>query len=357
MNVLGSLSKHQRRLISAQLVKQGLSSTVKVSNTYENDKKEFEKNLNRIACSYYNFKLSHNGLISYKQFENCNRTIKNKSLMNLLNYNPFNDENQTSSKPFDPALGFLPSERELKRGLSEKQSKECKKMCNKLIYYSVNRKFKSKSSGSYNFKIAFLTLTAPESTENYQFLKAFELFCDYLRRTANCVFVWKKELGSKSGKLHVHLLINNFIPYYIVDWKWKRLLISQGVIWPKNDKGKDTSSHYRIELPRNAKSAGGYISKYMSKIDYVSDNIGYLWGKSKVLSDCKENVLIEGEVDNDEIYNIYSKYKTIGTEYVKICLVDLLKINKIAPELYNIFKAQFYDFQSRISLPQRFQSV
>lgn len=357
MENLGSLSKHQRRLISQQLLKIKDNKSRVPENSYLSEKAEFESQLNKIATSYYNFKLSHNGIISYKGFENCSRRTSVKSLLNLKNVNPFDIPEFDSSKPFDSCLGFLPSEKEIKRQLTEKQSREIKKYCNKLCYYSSERHFFSKSSGKYKFKAAFLTLTAPESTTTSQFLKAFDYFLDYLRRTANCTYVWKKEFGSKNGKLHVHILLNNFIPYYIVDWKWKRLLVSQGVEWPKNNNGQDTKSHYRIEIPKSAKSVGGYISKYMSKIDYIAEEIGYLWGKSKVLQECKEVVLIEGDVNNDELFKLYSKFKTVGTEWVKICLVDLRKIVNLAPELFLVFEKQFFEFQSKISLPQRFQTV
>ena len=354
---LGNMSKADRAKYSALLLKKKERKEKTQTQNTTQQKQEFETQLNRIALSYYNFKLTHTGIVSYKGFDNCTRHISSKSLINLKNYNPDNENNMFSNIPFDSCLGYLNSEKEVKRQLTEKQSKEVKKYCNKLSYYSGIREFKSRKSGNYKFKVSFLTLTAPTDTEIPQFLKAFELFLDYLRRTANCVYVWKKEFGKKGEKLHVHIMLNNFIPYYIVDWKWKRLLIAQGVNWPTNEKGKQTSSHYRIEIPKNPKQVGGYLSKYMGKINYCKENIGYLWGKSKILTECKETVLIESEIPNSEIFEIYKKYKTIGTEWVKICLVDLKKIQKLAPELYNIFMNQFFDFQSKITLPQRFQTV
>jgi hypothetical protein len=132
------------------------------------------------------------------------------------------------------------------RNLNESQSRRVKRYCSKLCYYSGVRKFKNKKDKEFSMKVAFLTLTAPSGVTHKQFLKAFDHFIDYIRRTANCTYVWKKELGEKSGNLHVHLLINNFIPFYIVSWKWKRLLTAEGVVWPKNDKGKDTEAHTRI---------------------------------------------------------------------------------------------------------------
>jgi hypothetical protein len=357
MQILGSLSKVDRKRISELQIKESLLKQKDSEKNYTPAKADFEQELNRIAFSYYNYKLTHRGVVSYKGFENCSRRMKSSSLNNLLNYNAFAPEGSCSTIPFDESLGYLSSEREIKRHISEKQSRDIKKYASKLTYYSSERKFQSKKSGKYSFKVAFLTLTAPESVSTTQFLRAFDGFLDYLRRTANCIYVWKKEFGKHGDNLHVHILVNNFIPYYLVDWKWKRLLLSQGVIWPKNEKGEDTSSHYRIELPRNPKQAGHYISKYLGKVEYTPENVGYLWGKSKILDECKESILIEGEVDNSELFTIFSKFKTVGSDFVKMCLVDLLKIDKICPVLFKIFEKQFYEFQSKLTLPQRFQYV
>ena len=41
---------------------------------------------------YWNNKLKHSGITSYKVFENCNRRIHNKSLQNLLNHKSFENK-------------------------------------------------------------------------------------------------------------------------------------------------------------------------------------------------------------------------------------------------------------------------
>lgn len=354
MEILGSLSKWQRRRISEIKLKNKVINNQVLDANYLSEKAIFEKELNRIAVSYYNFKLCHSGIVSYKGFENCNRHVKLNSLLNLKNYNQVDYYNSMGLMNFDDCLGYVSKQSIEERKFSEKQSKLCKKACSKLVYYSKKREFVSPKGKKFNMKVAFLTLTAPVSTNNSQFLKAFDSMLDYLRRTANCTYVWKKEVGSKGGKLHVHILLNNYIPYYIVDWKWKRLLIAQGVVWPKNENGVDTSSHYRIELPKNSKQTGSYISKYMAKSDVINDNVGYLWGCSKSLKDCKEIVFMEGELDNTELYNVYSKFKTVGSEYVKICLVEWNKVKTLAPGILKEFILQFLKFQEILSLPSKF---
>jgi hypothetical protein len=295
---------------------------------------------------YEQFKLSHSGVTKYTVFENVPRKVHHHSLQNLLNYTQITGE-------------ILESDirKEKSRNLNPQQSKKVKRYCSKLSYYSGVRKFKSKKGKTYSMRVAFLTLTAPESTTHKQFLKAFDHFLDYLRRTANCVFVWKKELGEKNGKLHVHIMINNFIPYYIVSWKWKRLLISEGVKWPLNEKGKDTNSHTRIELPHSIEEIGHYMSKYMSKAFELDQDCGYIWGKSKILDDCKEGTFTESELNSDELRRIGRAGKIVGDSYVTHVCIDLLKVKKIAPKVFEIFNEQYTAFCEKLTLPVNFEYV
>lgn len=292
---------------------------------------------------YDNYKLSHTGIIKYTTFEGFIRKCHNNSLKNLVNYTCI--------------TGDIMNEEKTTRKLSANQSKKIRNYCTKLSYYSQKRIFKTKNSKTYSMKVAFITLTAPESTTTIQFLSAFDHFLDYLRRTANCVYVWKKELGSKSGHFHIHIMINNFIPYYIVSWKWKRLLISEGVIWPINNKGKDTSSHTRIELPYSTKAAGAYIAKYMSKAYELPKDCGYIWGKSEILDQCKELVFMEGELDYNELSEIKRHGKLINHDYVAILIIDLLKVKQFAPRIGTVFEQMYIEFSEKITLPQRFNYI
>jgi hypothetical protein len=242
----------------------------------------------------------------------------------------------------------------LTRKLNPTQSRKIRSLCQKLEYYSAVRKFQSKKSGNYSFKVSFLTLTAPDSATHTQMLSAFDHFLDYLRRTANCVYVWKKEIGESGGNLHFHLMINNFIPYYIVEWKWRRLLINEGVSWPVNNKGEPTKSHYRIELPRSKRKIGHYISKYMSKAYAMPKKDGYISGHSAILDELEEIKIIESDLPYEEINVIMSSHKVIRSEYVTHVCCDLLRVKNIAPRIGAIFEAQYIRFCEAITLPQRF---
>ena len=284
--------------------------------------------------------------------------------MLLLDYKSAKNDDERS-KINDEAIKVLDQEQweiflqktRQSRHLNIAQSRKIRSLCDKLSYYSGSRQFVSKKSGRYSMRVAFLTLTAPSSASPPQVLAAFSRFIDYLSCTANCVFVWKKELGELHNQLHFHIVINNFIPYYIISWKWKRLLIAEGVQWPLTISGKHSESHYRIELPRSKKAISHYISKYMSKAYDLPGNFGYISGHSRILTDLKETVLIENEIDEIELKSLMRSSKIVNRDYVSLVFVDLLSIKYAAPKLFAVFEAQYLNFTSRITLPQKFNYI
>lgn len=292
---------------------------------------------------YDNYKLSHSGITRFTTYEGIRRKMHHNSISNLLNYTQITGEILQTTE-----------EKRLVRNLNSAQSMRLKRYCNKLCYYSAKRVFKSKKSGTYSMRVAFITLTAPDTTTDKQFLKAFDGFLDYLRRTANCVYVYKKELGETNGKLHVHILINNFIPYYIVSWKWKRLLLREGVKWEVNKEGKDTDAHYRIELPKNKRQIGAYIAKYLSKAFELPKECGLLWGKSAILDQCQELRFMEGELNCDELEKVGKRAKIIDSNYVTHVCIDLLTVKDIAPNLFEVFEKMYLEFSEKLTLPQKF---
>jgi hypothetical protein len=328
---------------------------------------------------YWNSKLTHTGIVAYKSFENIYRKSSKNSLANLINNGkPRINEVQkwlnfiricktvkikkmllevSKEQLFENEYNELLRMSLNSRNLSITQSRKLKNEANKLNYYSGTRHFTTKKSGHYTFRTAFLTLTAPENASNIQIKKAFENFCLYLTRTANCVYVWKKELGEENSRFHIHLLINNIIPYYIVSWKWRKCLQFEGVQWSLNDKGKLTDSHYRIELPKNKKHAAHYISKYMSKAYAIPRVLGYIWGCSDILRSLKEIVLIENEIDMSEVAKLRDSCKTICDQFITIICVNLLNIEKWCPNIHAVFQSQYVDFTQKITLRQKFHVV
>lgn len=328
---------------------------------------------------YLNAKYSHSGITVFKRFEDCNFHHHRNSLRNLLHsavytnmtlrayiqeYNECANDDQRSDV-IDRAIQYLSDddyilflqEIHLTRKLNPTQSRKCKYYCNKLAYYSQTRHFKTKKGKNYKMKVAFLTLTAPEEANPIALIKALDHFLDYLRRTAQCHFVWKKELGEQNEKLHFHIVINNFIPYYIVAWKWKRLLLAEGITWPVNESGQETNAHTRIELPRSPKQLSHYIAKYMSKGYELPREYGHIFGRSAILDELKEIIQDEGEYPTDEILKLIDVCHVYKDNFITHISLDLLHVGKFAPRLCALFEQQYIRFSEAITLPQRFNFV
>ena len=295
-----------------------------------------------MALVYFQHKIAHNGLCTYKVFEGITRGISQNSLNNLNNYKNENIEKDSTART------------EVVAGISKATSKRIFKYCQKLAYYSCTRKFKNSKGKEFSFKINFLTLTAPHNYTTQQINTAFEHFLDYVSRTGNCSFVYKKEVGYKSGHFHIHLLLNNFIPYYIVSWKWKRLLMAQNPDWPQRENGKDYNAHTRIEIPKNKRQTTAYIAKYLTKDGHIVEKVGKLWGFSRVLKDCQEVTLIENDIDATEYQKLTTAFKTIQDEFMTFVCFDPHHIKKLCPKLYAVFETMYMEFTNRISLPQKF---
>lgn len=331
------------------------------------------------AIVYEVSKLKHNGIVSFKRFENVNRTIRQSSLSNLLNsfslsdislqeliraYKNAQSESERlainnkalqlgSQEIFDQFL----IKTHQSRKLNARQSRIIREMSEKLGYYTQTRIFSSKKSGVHKMKVAFLTLTSPENCTPAQFLPAFTKFLEYLHRTANCYYVWKKELGETGKHLHAHIVINNFVPYYIISWKWKRLLIGEGVSFAKSDSNEDSNSHTRIELPKSRKQVSHYISKYMSKAYELPGNWGYIAGFSPIIKSLPE-VLVEPDFQFlDELREVWKSFKVISHDFVSFCCVDLLSLKERFPNIFETFNQQYIENSNAITLPQKFNYV
>jgi hypothetical protein len=324
-------------------------------------------------------KLTHRGIVGYKKFENCGVHHHRNSLANLLNsvihgqsemdylvsdYRACDDPRKRAEISNKAAEIFNQEEwdRFLRlthqsRCLNAKQSQRVRHMSEKLAYYTQERKFKSKGTGSYKMRVAFITLTAPAGSDPRALCRAFNKFLDYLQRTANCYYVWKKELGEQSGHLHFHLIINNFVPYYIISWKWKRLLLAESCVFPENEKGEESDSHSRIELPRNKRQTAKYISKYLSKAYELPGEYGYIAGFSPILSRLKEMVLTPDVPEVTEIRDIIKDSKVIRHDYVTFVCCDLLSLKEKYPGIGAIFEQQYIDFSIALTLPQKFNYI
>lgn len=132
------------------------------------------------------------------------------------------------------------------------------------------RVYVRKSDKSFNFKIAFITVTLPEtlapvSSTDLQ-KKLLNPFLVYLRKVQGLKnYVWRIE-HQANGRLHVHITCDTFIHHEVIRTNWNKQLRKHGILEEFYAKFK----HYNpnstdIHSVKNIKNIAGYLAKYFSK--------------------------------------------------------------------------------------------
>ena len=175
--------------------------------------------------------------------------------------------------------------------ISDKASKAIKNAVNWLVFSaSPKRVYSRKENKTFKFKVAFVTLTLPDTKEkispaDFQ-KKLLNPFLVYIRKYNNLKnYVWKMEY-QKNGKLHCHLTVDVFIHYLDIRKAWNRLLIKNGYMVDFEAKfGHSDPNSTDIHAVHKIKNIAAYISKYLSKpIGSDTGFKGRIWGCSYDLS-------------------------------------------------------------------------
>lgn len=115
-------------------------------------------------------------------------------------------------------------------------------------------------------RVRALCLTIGPKGKNQDFSKYFARFRAWLakprkhgkkmRSYRNLNYFWVKEYQPETGQLHMHLLIDAFIPWKLIRKAWK---------WATYGTGQNVD----IRLTDNVQKPGGYMTKYMTKASAV----------------------------------------------------------------------------------------
>jgi hypothetical protein len=229
-----------------------------------------------------------------------------------------------------------------------------------------------KMQHTFSFRLAFITLTLPDTQRHSdRFIKEHLLqpFLYWLTRYFDASYVWKAE-SQLNGNIHFHITIDTFIHHKIVRLKWNMLCEKYGYCFcfsdGTNDKGNaSTQIKSVLSETKCAKDIGGYMSKKdrvnkkdlaaikSKKPGYEDSNVhckfnpdlgpaeqdrvyykrvidGRLWGCSENLSLVKlevseQDVFFKNEEkiffrQNNNVYNLASK--VINREKAKYAKVD-----------------------------------
>lgn len=215
--------------------------------------------------------------------------------------------------------------------LSSKAVGKMRNSINWLLCAAETKKvFNKKFNSWFDFKINFITLTLPDTTDaiDNKHLQKYLLnpFLTYLRTFHSLKnYVWKLEF-QKNGKLHVHLLSDVFIHHQVLRRSWNSILGKNGHLIEFGKKfGHTNPPSTDIHSVRKIKNIAAYISKYMSKNAKDLEKIkGRIWGCNQELSKANNTKLF---IDRDScvtelkpLMNSDIKYKPIETEnsYTKL---------------------------------------
>lgn len=201
-----------------------------------------------------------------------NLYIKPSYIVSLPEYHY---ENKTTSHRFEDNKVNL-SKNQHNGKLSAKAITAIKNAINwMLVSTEKKRVFSVKSQSSFNFKVAFITLTLPDTdmrVNNAAFTKQLlNPFLVYLRKYHQLKnYVWKMEY-QKNGKLHCHITIDTFVHWRDIRKVWNRLLLRNGYL-SKFERafGHSNPNSTDIHAIKKIKNLAAYLAKYMAKNNELS---------------------------------------------------------------------------------------
>jgi len=172
--------------------------------------------------------------------------------------------------------------------------KACSKLKNAINWLlcaaEPKRVYHKKHDRWFNFKVAFITLTLPDTTErvtdkDFQ-KKLLGPWLAYMRKYHGLRnYVWKMEF-QKNGKLHCHITMDAFVHWAKIRSTWNSLLGKNGYLADFYLKfGHSDPNSTDVHSIRSIKNLGAYLAKYMSKqSEDLKKMKGRIWGCSYELS-------------------------------------------------------------------------
>lgn len=213
-----------------------------------------------------------------------------------------------------------------KSKLSGKAIKRIKSATNWLVVSAKQKRvYNAATKKNFNFKINFITLTLPDTSEEIKEhafkTKLMHPFLMYMKKYHGLNnYVWKIEFQN-NGKLHVHLTTDTFILHHVIRAVWNRLLKSNNYLDDFIAKYKhDNPNSIDVHAVWKVRDLGAYLAKYLSKNEQNTGTVnGRIWGCSHALSDKNKCVL---GVDRDECHEVLRPLMNKNIDYKEITSQD-----------------------------------
>jgi hypothetical protein len=142
------------------------------------------------------------------------------------------------------------------------------------------RKVTAPSGAVFPFRQGFLTLTLPgQATSDHKAVKKLILdpFFTYARNVLGLRdYVWTAEIQPTTGRIHFHVLINQFMDKDLIRKAWNRACERSGIITPQEGNKPSTE----VEAIRSYHGSKSYAAKYLSKALKDHSILGRVWGAS-----------------------------------------------------------------------------
>lgn len=127
---------------------------------------------------------------------------------------------------------------------------------------SRGRWVRSDTGKDLYFRQGMWTLTLPEPAPEPAARRALSSFLNWAGKRAGLErYLWVAEL-TKRGRVHFHILVNDFLPVNPVRWAWLRALHREGIAL---DVHEPPRALVEVVAASSSGEARGYLSKYIGK--------------------------------------------------------------------------------------------
>jgi len=269
-------------------------------------------------------------------------------------------ENETT--PVDSSkISFLNSTRKSNGQLSVNAKRKMSRAIEYLVTLAKPKKVHEKLTGkTINFKLAFITLTLPspqihkDSEIINKCLNQFLIECRKYHLVKN--YVWRAE-KQKNGNIHFHILIDQFIPWYMMRNSWNRIVNKLGYVDRFQEKhGHTTPNSTDIHSTKKIKNIRLYLLKYMTKSEQNTEQSGRIWSCNQELSNIKGcQLYIDREV-HEELQKIitHSKPHIFESQYFSVYSISINQVFKYSREIlfkyFSDYLIQTFNYNAQLNL-------
>jgi hypothetical protein len=270
-----------------------------------------------------------------------------------------------------------------KVNLSKTSVKKIKLAVDYMVYLAKPKKiynFKTKTFFTFRLNFFTATLSSPQLHSDLVIKRdILQPFLDFIRKRYKVTkYVWRLE-KQKNGSSHFHLILDKYIPWWILREKWNYYQECLGYIsryrenqlnWHANGFRYRPELHetWSLEKQRQAyivgqandwrnpnstdihsiqkiRDVGSYISKYITKdpASVTPGDIcqGRIWAVSECLGNLNPDSLDWDSITGDEV-NKLSNHKmchTVNSDYFTVFYISCSLLGKIGcPVLYSMFQ-------------------